>query len=117
MSEKLMKEIVKIIDDKKGFDIDVLDLRGLTTMTDYFVIASGTSTKHASSIAEAVDEDLSVEVSHKEGMRTGTWILLDYLDVVVHVFSREERAYYGLDRIWSDAKKVDVDVDKPAVNV
>jgi ribosome-associated protein len=112
-----MKEIVKIIDDKKGFDIDVLDLRGLTTMTDYFVIASGTSTKHATSIAEAVEEDLSVEVGHKEGMKTGTWILLDYLDIVVHVFSREEREYYGLDRIWSDAKKVDVDVDKPAVNV
>ncbi len=88
----------------------VLDLRRLKVFTDYFVICHGTSTRHALSIAEAVEERLEKEAGrapgHVEGQRVAEWILLDYIDFVVHVFTEEKRAYYGLERLWGDAPRL-----------
>jgi len=113
-NKALSLEVFKILDDKKGHDIKVLDVQGLTSIADYFIIATGTSTKHASSLAESVEEtlsDMGYEPSHKEGHRTGDWILLDYLDVIVHVFTNETREFYKLEKMWKDAEILEVSVD------
>lgn len=113
-NKALSLEVFKILDDKKGYDIKVLDVKELTSIADYFIIATGTSTKHASSLAESVEETLSgmgYEPAHKEGHRTGDWILLDYLDVIVHVFTNETREFYKLEKMWKDAEILDISVD------
>lgn len=113
-NKSLSLEVFKALDDKKAHDIKVLDVQGVTSVADYFVIATGTSTKHASSLAESVEEALTgigLSVSHKEGYRTGEWILLDYLDVVVHVFTQETREFYKLEKMWKDAEILEVSVD------
>ena len=104
------KAIVKILDEKKAEDITVIETQELTVMSDYFVIASGTSNTHVRSLAEDVEFMMSqqgVEVDHIEGRATG-WILLDYGSVLVHVFQPESREYYNLERLWGDAAKVDI---------
>jgi ribosome-associated protein len=88
----------------------VLDLRHLKVFTDYFVICHGTSGRHALAISDAVEERLGKELErkpgHVEGRRVAEWILLDYIDFVVHVFTEEKRAYYGLERLWGDAPRL-----------
>lgn len=104
------KSIVKILDEKKATDITVIETQELTVMSDYFVIASGTSNTHVRSLADDVEFEMSklgVEIDHIEGRATG-WILLDYGDVLVHVFQPESREYYNLERLWGDAAKVDI---------
>ena len=85
----------------------LLDLRSLTPATDYFVIASGESDVQVKAIAERIEERLKVEKGirpwHVEGLRHGRWVLLDYVDFVVHVFHHEARSYYDLERLWADA--------------
>ena len=96
----------------------VLDLRGLSDVTDYFVICHGTSDRQTLAIADAIEERLREQLGrrpgHVEGRRTGEWILLDYLDLVVHVFLQEKRSFYGLDRLWGDAPRLDVERDAAA---
>lgn len=95
--------------DFKGVDIKVLHLKPLTDMTDYFVIASGTSDTHVRSMAGHVVEELRKEgsrVHHEEGLAQGRWALLDFVDVVVHVFHPTLRGFYQLERLWSDAEEV-----------
>lgn len=91
---------------KKGFDVRVLNLKGLSSVCDYFVIASGAADMHVKSIAESIDEGLS-EVGerpyHIEGMEDGNWVLLDYVDVVVHIFRERTRQFYALEKLWGDA--------------
>lgn len=104
------KSIAKILDEKKATDIIVIETEELTVMSDYFVIASGTSNTHVRSLAEDVEDGMSkqgVEVDHIEGRATG-WILLDYGCVLVHVFQSESREYYNLERLWGDAARVDI---------
>ena len=104
------KSIVKILDEKKATDLTVIETHELTVMSDYFVIASGTSNTHVRSLAEDVEFEMSklgMEVDHIEGRATG-WILLDYGDVLVHVFQPESREYYNLERLWGDAARVDI---------
>jgi ribosome-associated protein len=88
----------------------VLDLRGLCDFTDYFVICHGSSTRQVLSIADAIEEKLREadrrKPKHVEGRRVGDWILLDFFDVVVHVFLEERREFFGLERLWGDAKRV-----------
>ena len=96
----------------KGNDVVVLDLRGVSDMTDFFVIASGTSDTHVRSIGEHVAEDLKKEgspVYHVEGLEKGRWVLLDYVDFVVHVVHPTLRNFYQLERLWSDAEVIPVD--------
>jgi ribosome-associated protein len=105
-----LKTIVEAALDKKAEDVLVLDLRGLCHFTDYFVICHGSSTRQALAIADEVEERLlevgRLKPKHVEGRRVGDWILLDFIDVVVHVFVDEKREFYGLERLWGDAPRV-----------
>lgn len=98
--------------DRKANDVVVLGLAKVTDVTDYFVIASGTSDTHVRAIAEHVIEELKKEgtpVHHVEGLSQGRWVLLDYVDFVVHVFHPALRQFYQLERLWSDAELVPVE--------
>jgi ribosome-associated protein len=108
-SRQSVDAAVEAIDDLKGRDILVLDLRGLCDATDYFVIASGTSDTHLRGIADSVLEKLhrrGMRAHHVEGLPSGRWVLLDYVDFVVHLFHPESRGFYQLERLWSDAPVV-----------
>jgi ribosome-associated protein len=94
--------------ERKAQDVLVLDLRGISTATDYFVIASGTSDVQVKAIAEHVVDELKKEGSrpeHLEGMTGGRWVLLDYIDFVVHVFHPQARDFYQLENLWGDAPR------------
>lgn len=109
-SKELLEKIVSILDEKKAEDIVAIETAGVTIVADYFVIASATSNPHVKSLADDVEDELaklSVFASHIEGRATG-WILLDFNDVIVHVFLNESREYYNLERLWADAKQVDI---------
>lgn len=96
-------------DDKKAFDIQVLDLRGLTFITDYFVICSCGSKTQVSAVTDGITERLAKAgrlPMHIEGGAEATWVLMDYGDVVVHVFEEQTRLYYGLEKLWADAPRV-----------
>ena len=104
------KNIAKILDKKKAIDIIGIDTKELTVMSDYFIIASGTSNTHVRALADEVDDEmkkLGVEVDNIEGRATG-WILLDYNDVLVHVFQPESRQYYNIERLWNDAARINL---------
>lgn len=93
--------------DRKSNDVVILNLKPLTDMTDYFVIASGTSDTHVRSVAEHVVTELKKEgtpVYHVEGLAQGRWVLLDYVDFVVHIFHPTLRSFYQLERLWGDAE-------------
>jgi ribosome-associated protein len=96
-------------EDKRACDVVVLDVSAVTLVSDYFVICSGTSRVQIKAIADGVREKLSergVKLHHQEGYDTATWILLDYGDVVVHVFNEHEREFYDLERLWGDAPEL-----------
>ena len=96
---------------KKGSDVKVLDLREVTTFTDYFVVISGSSSRQIKSIVDAIRDRLradGVRITHVEGESEAEWVLIDCSDFVVHVFSDEKREIYDLERLWSDAAVVDV---------
>jgi ribosome-associated protein len=103
--EKKLSIITKACEDKKGNDITLLDISKFSTIADHFVIVSGNSSTQVQSIADEV-EDKMVEAGYdhieKEGYRSGRWVLLDFGDIIVHVFHREEREYYNLERLWSE---------------
>jgi ribosome-associated protein len=103
----LAKRIAHLMLSKKAHDIVILDLKKLTSATDHFVICSADSDTQVRAIADAVDaqgRDVGIAPWHMEGFQASTWIIIDYVDVVVHVFHREARAHYNLERLWSDAK-------------
>lgn len=104
----LAKRAAAIVLAKLGEDVVVLDLRGRSPLTDYFVIATATSTVHAQALAEELVLELKREgerMHHAEGMENGLWILLDYFNVVVHIFCGETRQFFGLERLWGDAPR------------
>jgi len=107
--ESVARRAAELAGELKAVDVMVLDLRGVTDMTDFFVIASGTSDTHVRAIADHVQAGLKttgVSTKQTEGMAQGRWALLDYLDCVVHVFHPTARQYYQLERLWSDATPV-----------
>jgi ribosome-associated protein len=111
-SAALAQRAAQILLDNKANDVVMLDLRGVTDMTDFFIIASGTSDTHVRSLGDHVLEDLKKEgarAHHVEGLTQGRWALLDYVDVVVHVFHPTLRNFYQLERLWSDAEVVPVE--------
>ena len=98
--------------DKKAQGLQLLDLQALSGIADYFLLCTGTSTPHVRTIGEAVEAVLKREGHlplHREGLPESGWILLDYADVIVHVFLRETREFYGLDRLWGDAPELPVE--------
>ena len=106
-----LSTVLAVAADRKAEDIVVLDLREADGFTDYFVICTGQSTRQIKAIADAVDEALRrdhVKPAHVEGYGHAEWVLLDYFDFVVHVFGKETRTFYGLERLWGSATPVDV---------
>lgn len=110
-SKELVKEIAKVLDEKKAIDIKAIKTEEVTIVSDYFVIASGTSNTHTKSLADDVEYEIKQRTGfapeHIEGRATG-WILLDYGTVIVHIFQQENREYYNLERLWADASIVDL---------
>ncbi len=107
----LLKTMIDALEDKKGEHITVLDISGISILADYFVIVSGSNQNQVKALADAVEEKLRahrVEPKSIEGYRGAGWILMDYQDIVLHVFHEEDRAFYDLERLWRDAKVVDV---------
>ncbi len=108
---KFSKEIAKIILSKKGYDVKILNLKNLTSIADYFVICSADSDIQVKAIADEIDKKLSkkgIKCLHKEGELALNWVLLDYFDIVVHVFRKETRDYYGLEKLWGDAEVIEI---------
>jgi ribosome-associated protein len=110
---RLPKQITAAIaaaDDKKANDLVVLDLRQAAGFTDYFIICSGTNARQIRAIADGIVEALAeqgAKPAHVEGYDRSEWILLDYFDFIVHVFATETRAFYGLERLWGNAERID----------
>ncbi len=105
------KETAKILSEKKGLDIKVIEISDVSVIADYMIIATGNSSTHVKALADEVEEqldDMGISVSHVEGYRSNSWILLDYIDIIVHVFSNEAREYYDLERLWEDGTDIDV---------
>ena len=110
-TQEKLEKIVKILDSKKAEDIQVIGITNLTIIADYFVNATGTSTTQVKSLADEVDfqlGQLGIEPRGIEGVRAANWIVLDYSDIVVHVFYRETRSEYQLERLWADGEQVDI---------
>lgn len=103
------KAAYKALDDKLAEDIKVLEIKDLSPLADYFIIASGKNSNQLRAMADEVDEQLfrmGFRLKHSEGMTSKNWILMDFGDIVVHLFSKEDRAFYNLERIWGDAKEI-----------
>lgn len=106
-----MKKIVKVLDEKKALDIKVLKISELTVLADYFIICSAMSTNTVRSLADYVEEALQkdkIEPIQKEGKDGYKWLLMDYGDVVVHIFYEETRQFYDLEKLWNDAESIDI---------
>jgi len=109
-SKELMNVIVDALEDKKAMDIVTLDLNPISLVTDYFIICHGNSDRQVQALADAVVESVEKageRVRGLEGLETSRWILIDIGDVVVHVFHRDDREYYNLERLWADAQVVE----------
>ena len=109
--DKILNTIYNAIDDKKGGNTRILDISAITTISDYFIITSGNNYNQVRAIADNVEEELlkkhGMRPERVEGYNNGEWILLDYIDYVIHVFDREQRLFYDIERIWSDGKEIE----------
>ena len=104
---ELTEKICKAADNKKAVNIVIMDMRGLMFSTDYFIICNAPTATQARAIADNIEDELAAEnihFNHKEGYNEGEWILLDYGDVVAHIFKTENREYYALEKLWGDAE-------------
>jgi ribosome-associated protein len=111
-SLELAQILSKIALDKKAEDLIILDVSKLSSFTDYFIILSGRSTRHVQGLADAISSELSrkrIKDGSVEGLKEGLWVLLDYGDVVVHIFYKEERSFYDLEGLWHDAPRIEVE--------
>ena len=110
-SKEMLKVIIDALQDKKAEDIRVIDISNVSVIADYFVIASGSNTNQIQAMVDNVEEEMFKAVFDDpkvEGYNTASWILLDYNDVIVHVFSEDDRAFYNIERIWRDGNEVDI---------
>lgn len=108
-SENIKDSMIEILESKKAVDISVIDISAISVLADFFIICSGTSVTHIKALADEVLEkmkDKGFYTMHKEGFGSARWILLDYGDVVLHIFHEEERQFYNLNRLWSDGIEV-----------
>ncbi|MEG6571874.1 ribosome silencing factor [[Clostridium] cellulosi] len=109
--KEILKEAVKILNGRKAEDIKAIDIAGISILADYFLIASGSSTTQVRALAEELEFKLSeigVEPLRVEGMQSSTWIILDYGSVVIHIFHRDTRSFYNLERLWADGREVEL---------
>lgn len=108
-SKNMVKLAYQALEEKKGEDITVIEIKDISIIADYFIIANGTNSSQVDALVNSVSETLGksgFEPKRIEGVRSASWILMDYGDVVVHVFSKEDRLFYNLERIWRDGKTV-----------
>ena len=115
-SRELAEIAVKALDSKKGKEIRLIRIDKITTLAEYFVICTGTSNTQINALCDAVEKELTEkgeEPLHREGYRGGTWVLLDYGCVVVHVFNDEARKFYSLEHLWADGEQVDLSAILP----
>ena len=111
-AKELTKLAVKALEDKKGEDIRVIDIHGVSVLADYFVIADGSNASQVKAMADNVEEELGKaghECRQIEGYQTAGWILMDYGDLIIHVFDEENRLFYDLERIWRDGKVLEME--------
>ena len=112
MMTPLVREAVRAAQDRKAVDLDLLDLKDVGSFTDFFLICSGTSSRHTQAISDAIMEQLEksgVSPQHVEGYAEAQWILMDYLDFVVHIFSEQARRFYDLEWLWKRAARIKVE--------
>ena len=109
------KEMARIawnaLNDKKGEDIKIIDITGISVLADYFIIANGTNDSQVNALVDNVEEELhkaGYPLKQREGRASGSWVLLDFGDIIVHVFDKENRLFYDLERIWKDGKITDI---------
>lgn len=109
-AKQMAKLAYKALDDKKGEDIKVIDISQISVLADYFIIANGTNANQVNALVDSVEEELSkagYDVKQREGYGLGNWVLLDFGDIIMHVFDKENRLFYDLERIWRDGKLMD----------
>lgn len=109
---ELARICARVALDAKAEDLIVLDVKGISSFTDYFVIMNGRSTRHVQGLAEIIEGEMRskrINTSHAEGLDEGMWVLLDFDDVVVHIFYHEQRKFYDLESLWHDARPVNID--------
>ncbi|MCI8991372.1 MAG: ribosome silencing factor [Eubacterium sp.] len=108
----MVKAAYQALDGKKAEDIRIIDIQGVTVIADYFIIANGSNQNQLEAMKDAVDEALyrlGYQLKQLEGNRSSSWILMDYGDVIVHLFSKEDRLFYDLEKIWMDGKTVAIE--------
>lgn len=111
LNSEIVKTIYEVLDSKKARDIEVLDVRNLTTLADYFILATGGSDRQVKALCDNVEDELAKKghfAVNKEGYNAGEWVLLGYDDAIVHIFQSETRDFYNLERIWQDAILVEM---------
>ena len=111
-TKEVASRAVAALEDKKGLDIRVLKIAEITTLAEYFVICTGTSNTHINALSNSVEaamDEAGEPLVSREGHRSGTWVLLDYGSVVIHVFTEDTRKFYDLERLWNDATEVSLD--------
>lgn len=111
-SKEIVKAAYKALDDKKAVDIRMIDIEKVSVMADYFVIASGTNINQVKALVDNVDETLGkmgCQLKHMEGHGNSSWVLMDYGDVIIHIFDEENRLFYDLERIWRDGTIVEAE--------
>ena len=109
--KEILKRIVNIIEDKKGGQTVVLDISEISSLADYFVISSANNINQLQAISDDLQELLEKEglkINKVEGAKNSSWVLLDFTDIVIHLFTKEDRIFYNLERIWADAKQVEL---------
>jgi len=119
-SKKLPADVARAVQsalDKKAQDVVVLDLRNTAAFTDFFILCSGLNSRQVKAIADAIDDTLrglKMRPAHTEGYDRAEWILMDYFNFIVHVFTPQTRAFYALERLWGDAEKIEIKDEPPA---
>ncbi len=111
-SRKMAKIAYEALSDKKGEDIKVIDISEISVLADYFIIANGTNESQVRALVDNVEEQLSkagFDAKQREGYGSGSWVLLDFNEIIVHVFDKENRLFYNLERIWRDGKEMNLE--------
>ncbi len=111
-SKEMAKVVIAALEDKKGKDIKVIDISNVSVVADYFIIASGTNRNQVQALSNNAEEKLQenkIQPRQIEGYQTASWILMDFNDVIVHIFNEEDRLFYNLEKIWLDGKVIDKD--------
>ena len=115
ISKKMALAAIDALEDKKAEDIRVIDISEVSPLADYFIIANGTNDNQVRALVDNVEEELQkagFEVKQREGYGLGSWVLLDFGEIIVHVFDKENRLFYDLERIWRDGKVIDIHGEK-----